>query len=362
MSPACPEVAIVLPGGERFSSMAAGAIALQVHRMAGARSRYERLVLGQACAAPFADVAFRGVRPALLPARFAWRYATAVAGEVGRARLIEVHNRADVASALALRLPAARVTLFLHNDPASMRGLGRWRRRRTARRLRGFVCVSAFLAGRLRALLPDADISVVPNAFERTPPGGERERVILFVGRIVADKGADAFVAACAELLPRLPGWRAEMIGADRFGADSPETPFLRGVRARAAQAGVTLAGFLPHDAVLAAMARAAIVAVPSRWPEPFGLTALEAMASGCALVCSGRGGLAEVVGEAALGCDPDRPETLAAALFDLASRPDERAARAAAGLRQAARFDTALVAARLDGWRARMLGDDAEN
>ena len=37
----------------------------------------------------------------------------------------------------------------------------------------------------------------------------------------------------------RLPGWRAEMIGADRFRADSPETPFIRALRPRAAAAGV---------------------------------------------------------------------------------------------------------------------------
>ena len=49
---------------------------------------------------------------------------------------------------------------------------------------------------------------------------------MLFAGRVVSDKGADAFVQACAGALPRLPGWRAEMLGADRFGADSPETPF----------------------------------------------------------------------------------------------------------------------------------------
>ncbi len=358
-----PEVAIVLPGGERFSPLSAGAISLQVHRMGLAPSRYDRLVVGSACAAPYADLAFLPVRPARLPARFSDRYAVAVGTALPPPRLIEVHNRADLAINVARLFPTARVALFVHNDPLAMRGLARTRAGRpAAAALRGFVCVSAFLADRLRGLLPEADISVVPNAFERAaapPPAAARERVILFVGRIVADKGADAFVAACHQVLPRLPGWRAEMIGADRFGPDSPETEFLRALRPRAAAAGVAMPGFMPHADVLAAMDRAAIVAVPSRWPEPFGLTALEAMAGGCALVCSGRGGLAALVDDAALGCDPDRPDTLAEAFHQLAGNPNLRAELAQKGIARAQRFRTADIAMRLDAWRDRMLARD---
>ena len=53
-------------------------------------------------------------------------------------------------------------------------------------------------------------------------------------------------------------------------------------------------------------MTRAAIVIVPSRWNEPFGLTALEALACGAPLIVSPRGGLPEVAGEAAVYANPD--------------------------------------------------------
>ena len=59
------------------------------------------------------------------------------------------------------------------------------------------------------------------------------------------------------------------MIGADRFAPDSPETGFIRALRPEAEAAGVAMLGYRPHGDVLAAMARAAIVVVPSRWPEP---------------------------------------------------------------------------------------------
>ena len=78
-------------------------------------------------------------------------------------------------------------------------------------------------------------------------------------------------------------------------------------------------------------MARAAIVVVPSRWPEPFGLTALEAMACGAALLCSPRGGLPEAAGDAAQTIDPDDPAAMAAATCRRRCTDPARARRLAA-------------------------------
>ena len=140
--------------------------------------------------------------------------------------------------------------------------------------------------------------------------------------------------------MPHLPGWRADIIGADRFRADSPDTGFVRSVREAAEAGGVRLLGYREHPEVLTAMARAAILVMPSRWQEPFGLTALEAMASGAALVCSPRGGLPEVGGDAALYADPDDPPAVTSAILALAKDPARLAAMAQAGRRRARRFD----------------------
>jgi len=145
-------------------------------------------------------------------------------------------------------------------------------------------------------------------------------------------------------------------VGADRFGAASPDTPFLRALRPQARTAGVAMLGYRPHAEVLAAMARAAIVVVPSRWQEPFGLSALEAMACGAALLCSPRGGLAEVTGEAAVPIDPDDADGLAERLAALANDPARRAALGEAGRARARAFDLPHAAARLDALRADIL------
>jgi glycosyltransferase involved in cell wall biosynthesis len=95
---------------------------------------------------------------------------------------------------------------------------------------------------------------------------------------------------------------------------------------------------------------------VPSRWPEPFGLTALEAMAAGGALLCAPRGGLPEVFGDAGLAIDPDNPAALAATIQELAADPARIAALGEAGRARARQFDLPVAAARLDALRRRIL------
>ena len=339
---------MVLPPGEAFSPESSGAIGLVVHRLARVPGRFEVVVVGAEVAAPFADVTFRGVRPGWGVGRVR-RYAAGVLPAVRDADLVEVQNRPDLALYLARRLKAP-VTLVLQNDPRGMRKAER------IGALAGVVTVSSYLRGRL----PEGvAATVVPNCIDLAAlPNGPavRERLVLFAGRVVADKGADAFVEAWSLAARELPGWRAEMIGADRFGPDSPETPFLRELRPRAAAAGVAMLGYRPHRAVLEAMVAAAIVVMPSWWGEPFGLTALEAMASGAALLCSGRGGLAEVVGDAAIPVDPDDPAGMAARIVALARDPGRMVTLGEAGRLRAAAFDVREARAALDRVRARIL------
>ena len=355
-------VAIVLPPKEGFSDGRVGAIGLLVRRIV--RAGAGGIVVGRATrGVSFADVEFR-------PAAAGWgldgiaRYASGVARTVRgiKPRLIEVHNRPAVALRLARRFPKTPVLLWLNNDPQGMRDARTpAERTRLLARLARVITASEWLRGRLldgvKAPLGREPV-VLPNCIELPPPpSAERDKLILFAGRVVRDKGVDSFVAACAEALPHLPGWRAEILGADRFSPDSPETPFTRALRPEAEAAGVAMRGYQPYPAVLEAMGRAAIVAVPSRWEEPFGLAALEAMACGAALVCSPRGGLPEVAGRAALYADPDQPGALARAFLDLAEDDSRRAALAAAGRRRAEGFGAEAAARRLLALRREIVG-----
>lgn len=352
------ETAIVLPPNEGFGPEAVGAIGLLVHRLA--RAGAGGLVFGRPTRGdPFTDVPFQPVQPSWGFTRAA-RYIRGLAAAIRavRPRLIEVHNRPEIAlGLLGLGRP---VSLILNNDPQGMRESGSAQQRsRMLRRLALVTTSSEWLRARLLDGIPAPPRPpvVLHNCIELPPRAtGTRENLILFAGRVVRDKGADTFVDACARVLPKLPGWRAEMIGADRFRPDSPDTAFLRALRPRAEAAGVSMRGHLPNDVVLLAMQRAAIVVVPSRWSEPFGLVALEAMACGAALVCSPRGGLPEVAGETCLYADPDRPDDVAAAILALATDIGRRASLAAAARLRSEGFGAPAAADRLLKLRAAIL------
>jgi glycosyltransferase involved in cell wall biosynthesis len=276
-------------------------------------------------------------------------------GTLRRARpaLIEVHNRPEIALALARLFPRVPVGLLLNNDPLDMRA-ARSPSARTvlSRRLRPVMASSEWLRRRfMEGVDPAAgSVELLPNCIDldAIPPAEERDNVILFAGRVVRDKGVDNFVRACAIALPSLPGWRAEIIGADGMSTNSRETDYVREIRAMASNAGVAMLGYRDHPLVLEAMTKAAIVIVPSRWNEPFGIAALEAIACGAPLIVSPRGGLPEVAGDTAVYANPDDPAKIAAAIMALAADPERRAALSAAGRDRARGFDTRVAAARL--------------
>lgn len=109
----------------------------------------------------------------------------------------------------------------------------------------------------------------------------------------------------------------------------------------RAAAPSVPMRRIKVDDASLRLLyAGAQALVYPSRY-EGFGMPVLEAMACGCPVVTCANSSLIEVGGPAAIFVDPDDAEATAAAIISL-SEPTTRAARAAAGIAQAARFTTA--------------------
>src|SRR4051812_13891716 len=268
MSSALPLVAVVLPPREGFGPGRTGAIGLLARRLVQAPG-FETVLFGGRQDGPvFPGIAFRPIEPAMLAlGSTALRYAAAV-GKALRTlnpALVEVHNRPEIALALAARLPSTPVTLILNNDPQGMREAATPAERAAMlRRLARVFTSSDYLRQRLLADVPTPDRPplVLLNCLDlkEIPPPRPQERLILFAGRVVADKGPDAFVAACAAALPHLPGWVAEIIGADRFSYDSPDTAFVQMIRGAAEGAGVRMLGYQDHPDVLAAMTRAAIV------------------------------------------------------------------------------------------------------
>jgi glycosyltransferase involved in cell wall biosynthesis len=354
---------IVLPHREVFSQSAFGAIALTVAQyVRHSALREETQVLGT----PVNDPKDAGVFYPI-PARKRWwrsqtsAFITGCLSHMERhsPQHIDVHNRVSVFHACAKRFPTATVSLWLHNDPLTVRGAVSPAQRRSIIRAGRVICVSDWLRARFLQGLDEAGdkVIVLPEAIESVPAGSTmKQNSVLFVGRIIPEKGADIFVRALAKALPQLPGWRGVLIGGGRGKVIRSPSTYEQQVRADLALLGerVTMAGVLPHERVMEEFSRSAIAIVPSIWDEPFGRTALEAMAAGCAVIATKRGGLAEVVGDAAVKLEPPDGDTLAREIVSLAQDDDRRAdlqRRAAA--RAAQSFDVRDWTLRLDALRA---------
>ncbi|MEM4130203.1 MAG: glycosyltransferase [Metallosphaera sp.] len=122
----------------------------------------------------------------------------------------------------------------------------------------------------------------------------ERGQLVLFAGRLVYQKGVDLLLRAFRGVVNKIPDVRLVILGipSDDFG-------LLQDIIEKASELkdNVRLMAVSSMDQNLFKLWHysASILAMPSRW-EPFGITAIEAMASGTPVVASAVGGLVEIV------------------------------------------------------------------
>lgn len=146
--------------------------------------------------------------------------------------------------------------------------------------------------------------------------GVERDQDILALGRLVDEKGFDVVLRAMA-----LPGGPLDHARLTIVGEGSAEGK----LRDLAASLGLSdrVEFFGPaRGATIRKLLNAhRILVVPSLWPEPFGIVALEGLAGGCATVVSDVGGLAQAAGTQGRlfrsGDPVDAARALAAALSE---------------------------------------------
>jgi glycogen(starch) synthase len=161
--------------------------------------------------------------------------------------------------------------------------------------MRGHVADAFGIAARRVAVIPNGidPTDLVPVADLprlRARFAAPDEKLVLLVGRLVYEKGFHLALDALPGLIERVGGVRFLVAGSGTAEAE---------LKAQAARLGLmehgTFIGWTGDDVLHSLYRIADLCLVPSIY-EPFGLVALEAMASGCPCIVADTGGLREVV------------------------------------------------------------------
>jgi glycosyltransferase involved in cell wall biosynthesis len=155
---------------------------------------------------------------------------------------------------------------------------------------------------------------------------------LLFVGRVVAEKG----VASLVKALPLLPpATTLEVVGH----ASDHQLDQMKQLTRDLGVADQVRFSRSPREELPSRYGAADLLVFPSEWPEPFGIVPLEAMACGVPVIATGTGGSGEFL-EDGVNCvlfPPRDPPALAAAVQRVANDPVLRRHIVAGGSKTAA-------------------------
>ena len=259
----------------------------------------------------------------------------------------------------------------IHNEIQARIHQQEWRLASQADEL---IACSRFMANQIRDVfqVPASKLEVIANgvdasritdtAFDRDgfrrEYARDEEKVVLYVGRLVAEKGVYTVLDAVPQLLEVYPRAKFVIVGSG---------PSLEDARWRASQAEwsghVRFTGFV-SDEVRNRLYQIADVAIFPSIYEPFGIVALEAMALGVAVVASDAGGLAEVVDREETGVviDAGSSDSLAWGIAHVLEQPALSQCRAErAQVKAATDFNWGVIADKTKAKYERMLSPSGE-
>jgi glycogen(starch) synthase len=235
-------------------------------------------------------------------------------------------------------------------------GVERW----MARRAEGVVVCSYYMQGHVADVygIEEAKVQVIPNGIDpldlapvddlaalRERFAAPGDKLVLLIGRLVYEKGFQIALEALPRVIARLDGVRFLVAGSGTHEAELKQQ-----ARALGLERHGTFLGWIGDDALRSLYRIADLCVVPSIY-EPFGLVALEAMASGCPCIVADTGGLREVVPNEDVGLRfrSRDPRSLAQMMEWVLANPALRFRLVTEASAHVARFDWSDVAQRTE-------------
>ncbi len=213
--------------------------------------------------------------------------------------LIEIHNKPHIAAYISKRLNIP-ICQYIHVDPYSFfnkfnEKLGR---KKILKKSYHIFCVSEYVQKRLHHNLAGfTNSSVIHNGIDLKLLNNidikNKKNEIIFVGRIIAEKGALELARALKNILKKHPDWQAKFIGSlakDKNYKDK----FLEIVKTTK---NCHYLGNKEFAETIKEFKKAKIAALPSYCNEAFGRTILEAILCKNAVITCNNGGINEIAG-----------------------------------------------------------------
>ena len=201
--------------------------------------------------------------------------------------IIEIHNRAETLNYLINNNVRSKLIFVFHNNPQEIRGSKLARERlNILENTDKIFFVSKWTLDKFFEGLPfktrnNCEI-VYPSIEPLKTYNTKKKKQIIFAGKLNSSKGYDLFGNSIIKILNKYKDWNAVVVGNEPREKFSFKHPRLK------------IYPWLPHKSVLKLYNESSISVVPSKWEEPFGRTAMESAAYGCATITSNRGGLPE--------------------------------------------------------------------
>ena len=201
-------------------------------------------------------------------------------------KIIEIHNRPEYLNFLLKKKIKSKLIFIFHNNPLTMRGSKTKEERiNILNKTDKILFVSNWTMKKFFENLPienSNNCEVLYPAIDKPKKITKKKNIIIFTGKLNKSKGYDIFCNSTKKILNEFKDWRVFVAGNEQrenIKLDHPKA---------------TIKNWIPHNEVKNMYKKSAISIVPSRWEEPFGRTAMESAAYGCATIISNKGGLPE--------------------------------------------------------------------
>ena len=201
-------------------------------------------------------------------------------------KIIEIHNRPESLLYLINKKVKAKLIFVYHNNPQDLRSSSTIKERTfIAENTDQIYFVSKWVKDKFFEDLPyehrnNCDILYPAiNPIKKFP---KKQNLIIFTGKLNSSKGFDIYGKSVIKILDKFNDWSALAIG------NEPREKF------NFKHSRLKILDWVTHNKILNYYKKSSISIVPSRWQEPFGRTAMESAAYGCATITSKKGGLPE--------------------------------------------------------------------